>query len=217
MYQSGQMFAPLKPQHPIYLQEDFHVSRPVMPEDEEAIKILVGSGLRCCELLKLQGQLSSWQKILSDSLLGRAAFYSTKFIHRWIPKTTKRSNRLLFQLVPYKLRTNGSGCGLLPTPDTCPTAPNKNSNKKYGPRTIPEALTMLPTPTARDHKDCGQLGNVEENALLGRVLKMKHGLKHQPGFALWMMGYPENWLHSARLATQSSRRSRTKSCGKSGS
>ena len=31
------------------------------------------------------------------------------------------------------------------------------------------------------------------NALLGRELGKNHGLKLQPAFAEWMMGFPEGW------------------------
>ena len=56
-----------------------------------------------------------------------------------------------------------------------------------------QAINLLPTPTSRDHKDTGKLENVPVNALLGRELGKNHGLKLQPAFAEWMMGFPEEW------------------------
>lgn len=58
---------------------------------------------------------------------------------------------------------------------------------------INEMLAMLPTPTARDYKDTGDMENVPVNALLGRELGKNHGLKLQPAFAEWMLGFPIGW------------------------
>ena len=58
---------------------------------------------------------------------------------------------------------------------------------------LEQVLNYLPTPTTRDYKDTGNLENVPVNALLGRELGKNHGLKLQPAFAEWMMGFPEGW------------------------
>ena len=58
---------------------------------------------------------------------------------------------------------------------------------------LEQASNYLPTPTTRDYKDTGNLENVPVNALLGRELGKNHGLKLQPAFAEWMMGFPEGW------------------------
>ena len=52
---------------------------------------------------------------------------------------------------------------------------------------------LYATCTSRDHKDTGNMENVPVNALLGRELGKNHGLKLQPAFAEWMMGFPEGW------------------------
>jgi hypothetical protein len=59
--------------------------------------------------------------------------------------------------------------------------------------TLSGVVAMLPTPTSRDHKDTGTMENVPVNALLGRELGKNHGMKLQPAFAEWMMGFPEGW------------------------
>lgn len=81
----------------------------------------------------------------------------------------------------------------------------------------------LPTPTARDWKDRSPCDNVDENALLGRVVwgTAKWGQyapaiarwetvmgpapspvddkgRLNPDLARWMMGFPEGWLHGTR-------------------
>ena len=53
---------------------------------------------------------------------------------------------------------------------------------------------MLPTPKNRDWK--GGLGTSEERQthdLDKVILGQKAGLKLQPAFVEWMMGYPDKW------------------------
>jgi hypothetical protein len=88
--------------------------------------------------------------------------------------------------------------------------------------TVSTAIAMLPTCTSRDHKDTGNLENVPVNSLLGRELGKNHGLKLQPAFAEWMMGFPEGWTaldvsempSSRNKSIRSSKRSRISKTGK---
>jgi len=59
--------------------------------------------------------------------------------------------------------------------------------------TLSGVINLLPTLTGRDYKDTGNLENVPMKSLLPRVLGKRHGLKLQPAFAEWMMGFPPNW------------------------
>ena len=59
--------------------------------------------------------------------------------------------------------------------------------------TLSGVINLLPTCTGRDYKDTGNLENVPMKSLLLRVLGKRHGLKLQPAFAEWMMGFPPNW------------------------
>ena len=59
--------------------------------------------------------------------------------------------------------------------------------------TLTGTIAMLPTCTSRDYKDTGKMENVPVNSLLGRELGKNHGLKLQPAFAEWMMGFPIGW------------------------
>ena len=55
-------------------------------------------------------------------------------------------------------RTSGSGCSSTvnwPTVDTCPDAPNLNSNKRNCPKSFKEGINWPTTTTTRDHKGCG--------------------------------------------------------------
>jgi len=60
-------------------------------------------------------------------------------------------------------------------------------------------MSMLPTPATRDYKGANGPGHMQKdrphmdqlpNAIAHGA---NPGLKLQPGFALWMMGYPEDW------------------------
>jgi hypothetical protein len=68
---------------------------------------------------------------------------------------------------------------------------NGDHRKKIA--TLTGTIAMLPICTSRDYNDTGKMENVPVNSLLGRELGKNHGLKLQPAFAEWMMGYPTNW------------------------
>ena len=74
------------------------------------------------------------------------------------------------------------------------------------PRTSDNACGGWPTPTARDWKDVGDLSNVPENGLLGRVYKNLTGVDLPPQMSAWLMGVPAEWDESAPTATPSSRK-----------
>ena len=66
----------------------------------------------------------------------------------------------------------------------------KGANAHYKLR---DQIAMLPTPTSRDHKDGNGYDKVPENSLLPRRVGNRTGLKLQPNFVEWMMGYPQNY------------------------
>ena len=76
---------------------------------------------------------------------------------------------------------------------------------------LPTQIAMLPTPTGRDYKDVGNLNNIPENALLGRKIGKSLGLKLQPAFVEWMMGFPLGWTDLNASAMPSSLPLRSKS------
>lgn len=122
-----------------------------------------------------------------------------------------------------KITKNGvdGSCGLAREMMMLPT-PRANENDQGNHEAIKEAgsswkgqkrgatvstiIAMLPTPTSRDHKG----GTVErvENGNPKRALDCEmqvHGLKLQPAFAEWMMGFPEGWTALDASGTRLSR------------
>ena len=97
-----------------------------------------------------------------------------------------------------------------PTPDTT-EAPNKNSGRKNGPKSLVEAATAgWGTPTSRDWKDGSSVQNVPENRLLVReavnslLIGSQTGAESLPSgtrrlnptFVEWLMGIPWNWTRT---------------------
>ena len=77
--------------------------------------------------------------------------------------------------------------------------------------TLTGRISTIPTCTQRDYKDTGNLENVPEKSLLPRVLGKSYGLKLQPAFAEWMMGFPQGWTALSASEMPSSRSKSTRS------
>jgi hypothetical protein len=181
------------------LQVDFLASLSVAPGSDEAKKMTVTSGLKCLGWFPEQSRVG----LLARMLLASSTWDSMTVFLTWKIKATK-CKRSVFQLAPSTPRTEGIGCGFALTSSTVNMEPAEDRIEKrtayresigrhYVPGGLSEQIAMLPTPTSRDHKDTGNMENVPVNALLGRELGKNRGLKLQPAFALWMMGYPEDW------------------------
>jgi hypothetical protein len=143
------------------------------------------------------------------SLLGTKAWYSSRCALIWKPQVTP-SNRLLFRLSPSTLRTDETASGLLLTPSVVQTEeePEKmvarrtrngyKNGTKWGSLASQVKFGMLTTPSSRDWKDTatpikdrkdGKSRIDQASRQVGAVT----GLRLQPNFAAWMMGYPQNW------------------------
>lgn len=71
--------------------------------------------------------------------------------------------------------------------------PNQRDSAGYP--GLPGQIAMLPTPTSRDHKSekCSQQ-TAERNARpLSETIGTNTGMRLQPAFVEWMLGYPEGW------------------------
>ena len=82
---------------------------------------------------------------------------------------------------------------MLPSPRT--GNPGSRPNQKGGKILAEEISKLIPTPTQVDYKSRGpnsvQVGI--DNLFKGENAGANHGLKLQPAFVEWMMGYPDKW------------------------
>jgi hypothetical protein len=99
---------------------------------------------------------------------------------------------------------------LLPTLTKADAHRHGYQKQKNGSKTLTIA-GLLPTCTSGDYKDTGNMENVPVNALLGPELGKNHGLKLQPAFAEWMMGFPPGWTALSVSEMPSSRSKSTRS------
>ncbi len=177
----------------------FPASRSVALGSAEARRTTATSGRTCLESYESRLPAGSSVRMLVASLLGTKEWYSTKCALTWRLKVTK-SGRLLFQLLPSTPLTGATGFGLLPTAaarDYKGTNSAKHLAKKRGHHDqLPNFIAMLPTPQA-DDADNVFPSDKRRKTLVSAVVGpsgARTGLKLQPAFALWMMGYPAGWL-----------------------
>jgi len=166
----------------LFSQEDFPASRSVTPGSGEARTMTAISGRKCSESYKRQGQIGLLVKMLLES----SAWHSTKCVLNW-KRSDMKSNRSLFQLAVSTPRTEEIECGLLPTPRVLMTIDSDGVNfQKRADRYFIEGTFHI---------------------MVGK----KNGLKLQPPFVEWLMGYPIGWTDLKDWETPSSRKSHTKS------
>ena len=165
-------------------------------DEGRAREMTATSGLKCLELYEKSSPLTSWQRMFLASLLGTKAFFSRLSTLTWRLNSTKLPRRLYFRLLPSVPHIEGIGSGFVPTPDSTTGAPNKNSNKKRGPKALidyarsPEKL--WPTPTANRRVGLQSHG---KNAILGQL---------NPTWVEWLMGFPLGWTDLEDSETPSS-------------
>jgi hypothetical protein len=100
-----------------FLQEDFHANHIALPANEKVKMMSAIYGQKCLEQFEKFNQPTLWAKMLAESLVGTADWFSTKCKLTWKLKGTKY-NRLYFQLVPKTHHTEEIefGLSLLKTP-----------------------------------------------------------------------------------------------------
>ena len=191
------------------------VSHSHKPDEDKERQMTATSGRQCMNVSLFSSQSGSSLKMLRDSLLGTTAWFSKQCVLTWKEKVTK-SSRLLYQLAPSVRHTEGIESGLLPTSGAQDYKKRGPNSKQQG---LGEKIFMLPTPATRDYKGAGKNGRdnvdslIEQGATKGQI-GIKTGLKLQPNFVEWMMGYQKDWTElpdSKLLEMRSSRRSQKKS------
>ena len=189
---------------------DTHASLSASQENGVAQKMTVTSGLKCLGLSKNLGPLGSLEKML----LGTSIWASTKCSLTWKQRATPQG-RLLFQLAPSMLTTDGIESGLLHTPTATANqmAPSMNSgwwrtpaaDQGGTPKALLEGKTtrpsghriqirlqdqvkMWPTPTAHNAKETAAPSEHLRNT---PTLAAQAGGSLNPTWVEWLMGFPE--------------------------
>jgi len=193
--------------------EDSPVSPIHVQENAKALAMSVTCGQNCGELFAKLNRDGFWVKTSQDSVQVRMDGSSVEYCETW-PRWGMLLGGVVGKLRMSVPRTTENGSLLLPTLMGA-AATMECAGKEYcGTRhslKLTQALEMLPTPTSRDYKDTGKMENVPVNALLGRELGKNHGMKLQPAFAEWMMGFPPEWTALGASEMPSSRSKSTRS------
>ena len=172
--------------------EDSPVSPSHVQGSERGRMIIATCGLRCAESYGKLNPSGLWQKMYLDSLVKTEAWSSSMCSLTWRMQATKHS-RLLFRLAVSVRRTGGIGCGLLRSPTAAESHNQDYSKQVY----LQNQIAMLPTPNSSMGKTQDQGENrktsgkqVEMATAVMDALGRNHGLKLQPAFVEYLMGYP---------------------------
>lgn len=190
--------------------EDSLANLTVLPGSEEARMMTVTSGLNILGLLTNSGR----GLLLERTFLGSSPPCSTRFFLTWRGLATRRKHSL-FQLAPSVPLTAETEFGLLPTPmvpnggrspkEMSPTGMMPDGKKRQVDLAYAIKMTgsgLWPTPAARDWKGANgpEHFKAEKRSHMGQLPNAieipdgnKTGLKLQPAFVEWMMGFPIGW------------------------
>ena len=170
---------------------------PVSPSPKrvkgKAKKTHVTSGRASAKLLHPKDPLG----LFSKTFMVTSAWGSTKCSLTWKPKATPQG-RLLFQLVPSALPTEGTESGLWPTPRAsewkdCGPVGSKSHTHMYDRKYLCAQVKMWPTPSASEHK-AGLPGDKMQKMLGNHPEVRNSGTGTlNPTWVEWLMGYPEGW------------------------
>jgi hypothetical protein len=189
---------------------DSHANHSVKLDEEKERTTTATSGLSCLRLYEVGNRHGSSLKTCVGFLLSAEAWYSNKCALTWKAQATK-SSRLLFQLSPSTRPTEGIGYGLLPTVRTTeaeggtiknPELHNgswsrKNKNgTRHGIKVKDVIENLLPTPDVSDRRS-----NQSKQLGTSNIVGKQTGLKLQPAFVEWMMGYELGWTDLGKLET----------------
>ena len=142
-----------------------HASHSAQQENETEREMIATSGQKCYGSLERLNRPGLLAKTLLASSRWTAGLYSRKYALRWKLKGTP-SKRLYCQLSVRERRTDGIGYGLLPTPKAADGEKGKGG---------PNGHTQT-------------LGKAIEGTNGANT-----GMKLQPAFVEYLMGYPEGW------------------------
>lgn len=219
--------------HPLFSPEASLASLSLKPDEGAERKTTASSGRKCAALLESSSRPGSLLRTCVASLLKAEAWYSSVSALTWKHSATK-SSRLLFQLSPSArlIAETGSGSSpagveLIPTPNASEAVkgrdrPRPSELARHTPSLgVQVALALLKTPSASDPEGGvmeirpGTTGKYKLRDQIPHATGgAKAGLRLQPAFVEWMMGYPEGWteipdsrLSEMRLSRKSQKKS----------
>ena len=168
--------------------EDSPANHSPMQAKKQAREIIVSSGRKCLASLKSVNHGGSLQKMFTESLLLKRAWYSTRCALIWKIKGTKY-NRLLFRLVVKMHPTDETECGLLPTMWATP-----NTMDHLPPRNEDECST-----NQKNREGRSRSGNLREQVVHPKMWPLNvssHSPQTgtlNPEWVDWLMGFPPGW------------------------
>jgi hypothetical protein len=168
-------------------------------ENEKERKTNATYGARCFEQYKKLNRNLSSEKMYLVSQILTADWYSSRCALTWKLKGTKFS-RLLFHLQVKTHRIEGTGFGLLPTPQAMDSRGGGTGQTEYAQKqakcklkyALPNGL--LPTPTCQDSKQ-KENSPSQQHKTNELSIAVAGGSNSQlnPRFVAEMMGFPPNW------------------------
>ena len=186
---------------------DSPVSPYLLLEPEKAPLMIDGYGMKCTEFARYSAQDGFWRKT-SWGYSQQVAF-EENCSERW-QRTWPRSllivvevgwEPIAYRLPPLVPRISGTGCSLLPTPNS---TDYKGASQPMGRRPpcdddLPSRIVreMYPTPRTEDSQ-CAGGHRGQDDTLYGKICKPKDKSTNKPGqlnpqFVSWMMGFPLDW------------------------
>lgn len=173
--------------------EDSRASLFPSPGSERARAMTVSSGLRCSKLSRLSGPLGYLERMC----LASSRWASTVCFLTWKDSATP-SGRLLFRLVRWTHRIDGTGFGLWPTA-VAHDIHMRTTKHAQGGTPLTMAVQFWPTPNAGDHKAGMSNAAGRQQSSLPRTVGIVEGKCSgkrgglNPVFVEWLMGFPDNW------------------------
>ncbi len=186
-------------------------------ENAERLVMSVTSGRNCGELFAKLNRDGFWVKTSQDSVQVRLDDFSVEYCGTW-PRWGMLLGGVVGKLRMSERHTTENGSSLLPTcaaRDYKDSDPNTNYRKLSEKCKLAGRIAMLPTVTTpRPHdneKTAGMYIESQNQKDLTYALGKNHGLKLQPAFAEWMMGFPPGWTALSVSEMPSSHSKRTRS------
>jgi hypothetical protein len=204
-------------------QVDFLANLSVVPGSEEARKMTVTSGRKCYAWFPKQSPVGLLAKMLLASsawasttvfLTWKIKATKSKRLYFQLAPSVPRTEGTGCGLLPVMLKTPSAveteggvmevrenvnahyklrdQIAMLPTPRAEKHSPQ--SREDFTPN-LAARIQMLPTPRASMKKGPSEkeLNEGDPKGRLETRVGLNHGLKLQPAFVEWMMGYPEGW------------------------